>query len=67
MGLKSGLNAFYEPLEKDTYTEDNVTLYGKQFHYINSIPFLVKAQYNFLPFGNASPYLTLGVGAYSFQ
>lgn len=67
LGVKAGLQSFYEELSKDTYTEDNVTLYGKQFRYINSIPILVHAHYHFLPEARANPYVALGVGAYSFQ
>lgn len=67
LGIKSGLHSFYESLNKDTYTEDNVTIYGKQFRYINSIPVLLTASYFTNPEGSLSPYLTLGAGAYSFQ
>ncbi|NJO68433.1 MAG: hypothetical protein HC830_03400 [Bacteroidetes bacterium] len=45
LGIKSGLHSFYESLNKDTYTDNNVTIYGKQFRYINSIPILLTASY----------------------
>ncbi|NJK96644.1 MAG: porin family protein [Bacteroidales bacterium] len=67
LGIKSGLHSFYESLNKDTYTDNNVTIYGKQFRYINSIPILLTASYFFRPDAGVSPYLTVGAGAYSFQ
>lgn len=47
VGLKVGLQTFYESLEKDTYTDENVTVYGKQFRYLNSSPVLLNFRYNF--------------------
>lgn len=67
LGVKSGVHSFYETFKKDTYTEDNVTIYGKQFRYVNSIPILLVAQYYFMPESGVNPYITLGAGAYSFQ
>ncbi len=68
VGLKVGLHTFYEELEKDTYTDGNVTIYGKQFRYMNSFPALAIFQYNLM--GEESrviPYGKLGIGAYYFQ
>ncbi|MFW5644863.1 MAG: outer membrane beta-barrel protein [Bacteroidota bacterium] len=68
IGLKVGLHTFYDELDKDTYSDDNVTVYGKQFRYMNSFPALATFQYNFM--GQESrvlPYGKLGVGAYYFQ
>ena len=68
LGLKVGLQTFYEALEKDTYTEDNITYYGKQFRYLNSSPVLATFQYNLT--GNETgsrSYVKLGAGAYYFE
>lgn len=68
IGLKVGLHTFYDELDKDTYTDENVTVYGKQFRYMNSFPTLATVQYNFM--GKNSrflPYGKLGIGAYYFQ
>ncbi len=68
IGLKVGLHTFYEDLEKDTYQDGNLTVYGKQFRYLNSFPVLGTVQYS--PAGRESrvqPYARLGIGGYYFQ
>ena len=68
LGLRVGLQTFYEELEKDTYTEDNVTYYGKQFRYLNSTPVLATFQYNLTGAeSGAMSYVKLGAGAYYFE
>ena len=68
IGLKVGLHTFYDELKKDTYTDENVTVYGKQFRYMNSFPALATVQYNFMGAeSKVLPYGKLGIGAYYFQ
>ena len=68
LGLKLGLHTFYQDLEKDTYTEDNITVYGKQFRYLNSSPALLTGQYNLTDRSNRIiPYVKLGLGACYIQ
>ena len=68
VGLKVSLSTFYESLEKDTYTDENVTVYGKQFRYLNSSPVLLNFRYNFTDQGSTViPYVKLGAGAYYIQ
>ncbi len=40
VGVSVGWNVFYEELDYDTYTLDNVSLSGKQWRYSNHIPIL---------------------------
>lgn len=64
VGLKLGLQTFYEDLEKDTYTDENLTIYGKQFRYLNSAPALLTVRYHFTDQGSRLiPYVKLGAGA----
>ncbi|MFW5820737.1 MAG: hypothetical protein ACOCWA_05565 [Bacteroidota bacterium] len=68
IGLKVGLHTFYQELEKDTYTDDNVTIYGKQFRYMNSFPSLATFQYNIVDMKNdLITFVKLGIGGYYFQ
>lgn len=67
VGVDIGLHTFVEVLEADTYTDDNITLYGKQFRYINSFPAQVSLQYNTISDRPVEPYLKLGVGAFFFE
>jgi hypothetical protein len=69
IGLKVALHTFYQELEKDTYTDDNVTIYGKQFRYMNAFPALATFQYNLTGEERMDliTYLKLGVGAYYVQ
>jgi hypothetical protein len=63
VGIKLGLQTFYTDLEKDTYTDGNTTVYGKQFRYLNSAPVLLTIQYNFADQGSrVIPYVQLGAG-----
>ena len=68
VGLKLGLHTFYQDLEKDTYTEGNTTIYGKQFRYLNSSPALLTGQYNLTDRDSRIiPYVKLGLGACYIQ
>jgi len=63
-GLKAGTHAFYEALEKDTYIEDNLTIYGKQFRYLTSFPAMVLFRFNLTDReSRIIPYLRMGAGA----
>ncbi len=67
LSIKAGWHIFYEEFEKDTYTEDNVTIYGKKLRFINSIPILLNIKYDFEDLDKIAPYAKLGIGGYSFQ
>jgi outer membrane protein W len=56
---------FYEELGGATFTEENVTITGTQYRYINAFPLLVQAHY-YLSEDEYAPrfYLGVGTGAY---
>jgi len=62
VGFSVGWNVFYEELNYDTYTLDNVSLSGKQWRYSNLIPMLVSSTYQLKPGDSMNPYVGLGVG-----
>ena len=62
VGLSLGWNAFYEALDFDTYTIENVSLSGKQWRYSNHLPILVAADYYLSPGESFNPFVGLGVG-----
>jgi opacity protein-like surface antigen len=62
VGFSVGWNVFYEELNYDTYTLDNVSLSGKQWRYSNFIPMLVSSTYQLKPGDSMNPYVGLGVG-----
>lgn len=57
--------AFYEGLDGATFTQENATLTGKQYRYINAFPLLFQAHY-YLQTDSYAPrvYLGVGTGAY---
>ncbi|MFO7754738.1 MAG: hypothetical protein R6V34_02025 [Bacteroidales bacterium] len=67
LGLRIGLQAFYEIRDKDLYTEDNISIYGKQVRYINSFPVMVSAKYKLTTDRRTIPYAGLALGAYFFE
>lgn len=67
LGLKAGLQTFYEMRDEDLYTEDNISIYGKQERYINSFPVLVSARYKLIRGRRTIPYAGLALGAYFFE
>jgi outer membrane protein W len=62
VGFSVGWNVFYEELNYDTYTVDNVSLSGKQWRYSNLIPMLISSTYQLKPGDSMNPYVGLGVG-----
>jgi len=56
---------FYEELAGASFTQDNATLTGKQYRYINAFPLLIQAHY-YLHTDPYAPrvYLGVGTGAY---
>jgi opacity protein-like surface antigen len=62
IGASVGWNVFYEELDYDTYTIDNVSLSGKQYRYSNHIPLLAGADYFLKPGEVFNPFIGLGVG-----
>jgi len=62
VGFSVGWNVFYEELNYDTYTLDNVSLSGKQWRYSNLIPMLVSSTFQLKPGDSMNPYVGLGVG-----
>lgn len=67
VGVDIGLHTLVEVLDADTYTDDNVTIYGKQYRYINSFPAQLSLQYNLVRERGIEPYIKLGVGAFYFE
>lgn len=62
VGVSVGWNVFYEELDYDTYTLDNVSLSGKQWRYSNHIPILASSTFQLKPGDSMNPYVGLGVG-----
>ena len=65
INLRFSWHTFYEEMPSDSYTEDGLTITGKQFRYINSFPITAGARYHFNSGGEFSPYVGAGIGAYS--
>lgn len=63
LGASLGWYVFYDKRDYDTYTirDQSMTLSGKQYRYVNSIPILATFNY-FLPTGRVSPFAGLGIG-----
>jgi hypothetical protein len=63
VGVSIGWYSFYEEKAYDSYTTQNesMTLSGKQFRYVNSVPILVTADYVFSE-EKISPFAGLGIG-----
>lgn len=63
LGVTGGWNVFYEKMAPDTYQmEDNLTLYGTQFRYINAFPLHLSPQIHLATKSRFKPYVGLGVG-----
>jgi len=62
VGVSVGWNVFYDALEYDTYTIENVTLSGKQWRYSNHVPVLLSTAYYLKPGENINPFVGLGIG-----
>jgi outer membrane protein W len=62
VGVSLGWNVFYEALDYDTYTIENVSLSGKQYRYSNHFPMLFAADYYLKPGEAFNPFVGLGAG-----
>jgi len=62
VGFSAGWNVFYEEMDRDTYTIDNISLTGKQFRYSNHIPLYVNPTYYLKPGDSMNPFFSLGIG-----
>ncbi len=65
LNLRFSWHTFYEEMPYDSYTEGSRTVTGKQYRYINSFPMTVGTRYHFNPDSHFSPFVGLGLGAYS--
>ncbi len=67
LGVTAGMQVFYEKVPPATYQqEDNLTLYGTQFRYINAFPLYLSPQIHFSTSSKLKPYAGLGVGTTYF-
>ncbi len=57
-------NVFYEKIDKLTVTEENITLTGTQYRYINTCPIFVNTHYYYGNGDKITPYAGIGVGTY---
>lgn len=62
VGFSAGWNVFYEALDYDTYTIDNVSVSGKQYRYSNHVPLLAAADYFLQPGEAFNPFVGIGIG-----
>ena len=62
LGITAGLQVFYEKKAPTAYVEDNLTLYGTQFRYINAFPIYLSPQYHLPTTSRFKPYAGLGLG-----
>ena len=58
-------STFYEELPDESFTEDNMTIHGTQYRYLNAFPILAQAHY-YLSTEEDKPwvYMGFGTGAY---
>lgn len=62
LGLSTGLQTFYQELGSVTYQEDNLTISGIEYRYVNMIPAIVMAKYHLNRFAIITPHFGLGAG-----
>jgi outer membrane protein W len=62
VGVNFSWNTFYEEMDRATYTQDNVSLTGKQYRYSNNFPMLATAAYFLKPEEDLNPFFGLGLG-----
>ncbi len=63
LGFYMGWHTMYEAKENETSViNNNTTIYGTQYRYINSIPLALNAHYYFNPHAKVSFYAGLGAG-----
>jgi opacity protein-like surface antigen len=62
VGIEAGWNVFYVEESYGVYTQENVSLGGRQFRYQNQVPLFFAADYYFHPDETINPFVGLGVG-----
>lgn len=62
LGFSTGVQTFYQELGNVTYQEDNLTVSGNEFRYLNMIPVIVMGKYHVDRFAVFTPHFGLGAG-----
>ena len=62
VGFEAGWNVFYSEESYAVYTQENVSLGGRQWRYQNQVPLLFSADYYFHPDETINPFVGLGLG-----
>jgi len=62
LGVEVGWNVFYDELNFDTYTVENLSITGKQWRYNNQVPLLFAADYFLATEEKVKPFAGLGIG-----
>jgi len=62
VGWILGWNVFSEKLVNEVYTDDNLTLTGTQFRYLNLFPILARGLYEFGELDGTRPFIGSGIG-----
>lgn len=62
VGFDVGWNVFYEEKSYDVYTNENVSIGGRQWRYNNQVPVLVAADYYLSPDEPINPFVGFGIG-----
>ena len=62
VGFEAGWNVFYSEESYAVYTQENVSLGGRQFRYQNQVPLFIAADYYFHPDETINPFVGLGLG-----
>ena len=62
VGFDIGWNVFYEEKSYAVYTDENVSLGGRQWRYNNQVPLLFAADYYLSPDEAINPFVGLGIG-----
>lgn len=60
-------HVFYEELPEGEFVEDNTTLYGTQYRYVNSFPVMLTGHYYFGDGSTTTYYVGTGLGAVSYE
>ena len=67
MGGLIGFHAFYDKVDRQTYTFGNEAITGTRFKYLYSVPMLLSAQYVWSANESFNPYVSLAGGPYYMQ
>ena len=62
VGFTAGWNVFYEEMDYDSYTYENLTISGKQYRYSNHIPMYASVSYFLKPGETLNPFVGIGLG-----